>query len=148
MADSGPTERREQRAHPRFKVEGATVTLIKPGLMAKLGLGGKTEPLVNLSRSGVLVLSRKALAVGAWLRLRIEIPKWGDVIACDGEVRWCAESARDEKRYYAGLHLAGVEADDLRRIEEMRKLSTSAEYRAMAGVRKEGSSGKLPRTRL
>ena len=145
MAESGPTERQEQRAHPRFKLEGAIVTLAKPGFLSKLGLGLKKVPLVNLSQGGVLVLSKKALTVGAWLKLSIEIPKWKDVIACDGEVRWCAESARDAK-FYAGLHFAGLDPADGRRIEEMRKLATSAEYRAMAATRKDGgSSRKLPK---
>ena len=145
MAESGPpTERRDQRAHPRFKLEGAIVTMVKPGFLAKLGLGHKKAPVVNLSQGGVLVLLKKELPVGAWLKLRIEIPKWSDVIACDGEVRWCAESARDAK-FYAGLHFAGLDPEDARRIEEMRKLTTSAEYRAMAATRKDGSSRKLPR---
>jgi len=89
------------------------------------------------------VLLKKALPVGAWLKLRIEIPKWKDVIACDGEVRWCAEGAR-ELKFYAGLHFAGLDPADGRRIEEMRKLATSAEYRAKAAAR-DGSSRKLPR---
>ncbi|HEX7897649.1 MAG TPA: PilZ domain-containing protein [Planctomycetota bacterium] len=140
-------ERQEQRAHPRFKVDGATVSLAKPGFLATLGVGVKKEAVVNLSQGGLLVKSRKLLPVGARLLLKIEIPKWQDLIACEGEVRWCAESARDAKSFYAGLRFAGLNPGDARRIEQMRELSRSAEYRAKSAARKDGSSGRLPPTR-
>src|SRR5687767_6355371 len=96
-------ERREQRAHPRFETEGGTVDVDL-----------RKEALVNLSQGGLLLLSRRLLPEGTRLRLRIELPKWKDLIACDGVVRWSAQSARDEDRFYAGLRFAEMDPLDVR----------------------------------
>lgn len=150
MGDAGPVSpegqgRQEQRGRPRFKVEGALAALGKPGMLSSLGLGLKREDVVNLSQSGVLVVGRAKLEPGARVRVRLDVPKWSERIECDGEVRWCAQSARREKEFYVGVRFLGLSAADERRIGQMRELSGSAEYRAKAAARKEASSSKLPR---
>ncbi len=150
MAETGPAgassdaaERREQRAHARFKVDGGLLALGKPGLLTNIGFGFRQEILVNLSEGGVLALVGKRLKEGSLLRLRVEIPKWKDVIACEGEVRWCAQSARADTHFYVGFAFRGLAPGDAKRIAQMRELSGSVEYRVKAAARKEASSVRL-----
>jgi len=150
MGDAGPVSpegqaRQEQRGRPRFRLEGALVALGKPGMLASLGLGLKKEEVVNLSQSGVLVVGRAKFEAGAKVRLRLDVPKWKDRIECDGVVRWCAQSARNDKEFYIGLRFVGLPAADEKRIGQMHELSKSVEYRAKATARREASSCKMPR---
>lgn len=147
-AGQAPAGRPEQRSAPRFRVDGAIVSLAKPGMLASLGLGLKTETLVNLSPGGVLVRASKSLVVGSRVRVRIEVPKWKDVIACDAEVRWCAQSARVDLHFYAGLAFRGLPDLDAKRIAQMHELLKSVEYRAKAGARKEASSANLQKPKF
>ena len=138
-----PVERQEHREHPRFKVEGATAILGKQGLLAGIGLGVKKDIVVNLSQGGVLVLAPKRFEPGLRLPLRIEIPKWKDLIQAEAVVCWCAQSARTETHFYAGLRFAGLNPLDAKRIAQMYELINSVEYRAKSAVRKDSSSGRF-----
>ena len=137
--------RQEQRGRPRFKVEGALAAVGKPGMLTNLGLGLRKEEVVNVSQSGVLVVGRAKLEVGTKVRLRFDVPKWNDRLSCDAEVRWCAQSARNDKEFYMGLRFVGLAAADEKRIGQMQELSQSVEYRAKASARKEASSSKMPK---
>jgi hypothetical protein len=141
----GSPVRREQRGRPRFKVEGALVALGKPGMLTSLGLGLKKHVLVNLSQGGALVMGRLRVEPGTKLRCRLEIPKWKDLIEGDVEVRWCAQSARNDAEFYLGVRFLALTVADAQRIEKMHELTKSVEYRAKAAARKEASSPKLPK---
>src|SRR5215831_17000917 len=90
----------DKREHPRFKVEGATASVGKPGFLANLGLGLKKHPVINLSQGGAMIRVGKRLPVESRQELRIEIPKCNEVIETVGEVRWCLASAKQETDIY------------------------------------------------
>jgi len=77
----------EKREHPRFRVEGATTVLGEPGLLTSLGLGLIRHPIINLSQGGAMVRVARRLPVDSHHPLRIEIPKFNEVIVTLGEVR-------------------------------------------------------------
>jgi hypothetical protein len=136
-------ERREQRQHPRFKVDGASVVLGKEGLFASLGLGRRTDPVVNISQGGVLVRTSKLLAVKTRLPLRIEIPKFKEVIECEGEVRWSGQSAKSDSEFYAGFCFVRIDPAQQKKIALMQEMLASNEYRAKSQARRDASSGHL-----
>jgi hypothetical protein len=145
-SDSATTpnpERREQRQHPRFRVEGATAALGKEGFLASLGLGPRKDAVVNISQGGVLVRTSKAISVGTRLALRIEVEKFREVITCEGEVRWCGQSAKSDSEFYAGFCFVRIDPAQQKKIAHMQELLASVEYRAKSQARKDASSGHL-----
>jgi hypothetical protein len=146
-ASSGALARPEQRMHPRFKVEGATAILGKGRLLLSLGLGPRKSAVVNLSQGGVLVKSTKSFPVETRLRVRIEIPKPEDVLECDGEVRWCAQSAKNDACFYVGIRFERLDPLLEKKIGQMREWFTSVEFRAKASARKEASSSLMKAVR-
>jgi len=130
----------DKREHPRFKVEGATSSVGKPGFLASLGLGPIRHAVVNLSQGGVMIRLGKRLPVESRHELRLEIPKCKEVIEVVGEIRWCLASAKNEREIYAGVRFVELPAAERRKITGMYELFTSAEYKAKAGVRKDASS--------
>ncbi|HLF92917.1 MAG TPA: PilZ domain-containing protein [Planctomycetota bacterium] len=140
---SATPQRPERREHPRFKLEGATAVLGKAGFLSKLGLSQRKDAVVNLSQGGVLVLVGKPLPVGTRLPIRIEIANPADVVEGEAVVRWCAQSARNDAHFYAGLSFEGLDPLARKKIAKMHEWFTSSEYRAKASARKDASSGKL-----
>ena len=136
----------DKRAHPRFKVEG-TASVGKGGLLDGL-LGPKKHPVINLSQGGAMIRLNKKLTVESRHDLRIEIPKYREVIECTGEIRWCLESAKNAKDIYVGVQFVDLSAADLRKITGMYELFHSQEYKAMAAVRKDMSSIRLKAPKL
>ena len=132
----------EKRQHPRFKIEGATAVLGKEGMLAGLGMGNRLRKLVNLSQGGAMIQTIKRLVVGSRHPVRIEIPKYKEVIEAEGEVKWCLESAKAKNDFYVGISFADLAESDRKKIARMQDLFTSADYRAQNAVR-EASSGNL-----
>ena len=130
----------DKREHPRFKVEGTTASVGKPGILASLGLGPIRHQVVNLSQGGAMIRVGKRLPVESRHELRIEIPKCQEVIATVGEIRWCLASAKVESDIYVGVRFVDLPAAERRKLAGMYELFTSAEYKAKAGVRKDASS--------
>jgi len=133
----------EKREHPRFKVEDATAILGKEGLLAGLGLPFGKRRVYNLSQGGAMIHAGKALSVGSRHPIKIEIPKFKEVIQGEVEVRWCAESAKKEKDFIVGVMFVQLSPKERRKISGMQDLLTSAEYRAKAAARKEASSAQI-----
>jgi hypothetical protein len=130
----------DKREHPRFKVEGAVATLGKPGFLASLGLGSSHSPVVNLSKGGAMIQVHKLLPAESVHPLRIEIPKYNEVIETQAEIRWGGQSARKEKLFFVGVAFKGMSSLDLKKIGHLYEVLSSAEYRAMSAVRKDASS--------
>jgi hypothetical protein len=138
----------DKREHPRFKVEGTTTSVGKPGILASLGLGPIRHQVLNLSQGGAMIRLGKRLPVESRHELRIEIPKCKEVIAAVGEIRWCLASAKNERDIYVGVRFVDLPSAERRKLAGMYELFTSAEYRAKATVRKDASSVhnfKVPR---
>ena len=113
-----------------------------------LGLGPIRHQVVNLSQGGAMIRLGTRLPVESRHELRIEIPKCKEVIATDGEIRWCLASAKKESDIYVGVRFVDLPAAERRKLAGMYELFTSAEYRAKAAVRKDASSVhnlKVPR---
>lgn len=139
---SAAVARPEHREHPRFKVEGAKLEVGKPGFLALLGLG-RPPRLVNLSRGGIMFCARKRLEVGSRVPIRIEVEKYRETIESQGEIRWCAQSAKTPSDIYLGVAFVGIDAAERKKIAHMEELFTSAEYRARSNAIKEISSAFL-----
>jgi len=90
----------------------------------------------------------KRLPVESQHELRIEVPKYREVIEGTGEIRWCLESAKNAKDIYVGVMFVDLAATEIRKITRMYELFTSAEYKAMAAVRKDASSVRLKAPKL
>jgi hypothetical protein len=104
MAQGSPeSASRDKREHPRFKVEGATTVVGKPGFLASLGIGPIRHSVVNLSQGGAMVRVGKSFPIGSLHELQIVIPKANEVIETVGEIRWCAQSARKDSDFYVGF---------------------------------------------
>ena len=100
-----PTDKRE---HPRFEIEGTTSSLGKPGILTSLGFGPIRHSVINLSQGGLMVRVGRRFDVASRHELRIEIPKLNEVIETLGEVRWCAQSARNDSDYYVGIRFVDL----------------------------------------
>jgi hypothetical protein len=133
----------DKRQFPRFKVEGTTTSIGKPGLLASLGLGPIKFPVVNLSQGGAMVRVSKRLPMDSRHELRIEIPRYKEVIETVGEIRWCGESAKKETDIYIGLRFVDLSAAEQRKLAGIYELFTSAEVKAKSPTRKDASSTSL-----
>ena len=131
----------DKRAHPRFKVEGATAVVGKAGFLGGL-LGAKKNQVHNLSQGGAMIRITKRLPVGSKHDLRIEIPRYKEVFKAVGEIRWCLESPTNSD-IYAGVRFVDLDAADERKIAGMYQLFNSVEYKAMSSARQEASSIRL-----
>jgi hypothetical protein len=109
MVDTRPEPApKDKREHPRFKVEGATTSVGKPGFLASLGIGPIRHSVVNLSQGGAMVRVGKSLPIGSRHELQIEIPRSNEVIETVGEIRWCAQSARKDSDFYVGFRFVDL----------------------------------------
>ena len=138
----------DKRQYPRFKIEGTTTSLGKPGFLASLGLGRIQHAVVNLSQGGAMVKYTKRLPVDSQHELRIEIPKYKEVIDAVGVIRWCAQSAKKESDIYLGIQFVELPAPERRKLISMYELFSSTEYKAKAAARKDASAVflKAPRS--
>jgi len=115
----------DKREHPRFKVEGTTTVLGKPGFLASLGFGPIKHPVVNISQGGAMVRVGKQFLVDSLHELRIEIPKYQEVLETVGEVRWCAQSAKNASDFYVGIRFVDLPAADQEKIAGLYSKSAS-----------------------
>ena len=130
--------RAELRRHPRFKTDEATAQIGLKGLLTSLGIGRRStaRTAVNLSEGGILVLTDTKLKAGSRVQIKIEVEKYKDVIECEGEVRWCYQSARDASDFYAGIQFSNLSPTQTALIGKMRSWFTSPEYRAKSATKK------------
>jgi len=147
-AQKAPSERaipsaapNEKRSHPRFKVESAVAVVGKAGLLGGL-LGPKKHHVVNLSQGGAMIQINKKLPIDSKHDLRIEVPKYKEVIEAVGEVRWCLESAKN-KDIYMGVRFVDLAPSERRKLAGMQELFSSVEFKAMSAARKDASSIRL-----
>jgi hypothetical protein len=139
----------EKREFPRFRVQGATASIGKAaGLLANLGLGLRKHEVINLSQGGAMIRPGKRLPVKSRHELRIEIPKYREVIEALGEIRWCLASAKSDTDIYVGVMFVDLPAAEVRKITRIYELFTSTEYKAMAAVRKDASSVRIKAPKL
>jgi hypothetical protein len=153
-APSPPNERAipgtpgDKREHPRFIVEGTTTVLGKPGFLASLGFGPIRHPVINLSQGGAMVRVGRQFSVESRHEVRIEIPKCQEVVETVGEIRWCAQSAKNDSDYYVGIRFVDLPAAEQQKLAGMCALFTSGDYKARSSPRKDVSSVNLKPPRV
>ena len=119
--------RQELRKYFRFRIEDASVDLHIKGFFTSFGLGkvNKGRAAINLSEGGAMLLVRETIPVDTKVTVRIEMEKYEDFIETPGIVRWCEQSARSDKDFYAGIEFTGLSDADLKKISKMREWFTS-----------------------
>jgi Tfp pilus assembly protein PilZ len=130
--------RQDLRKYLRFKIDDASAGLYVKGFLTSIGLGraNKARAAINLSEGGVMLLTRERIAIGTKVTIRIEMEKFSDVIETTGLVRWCEQSAKSNKDYYAGIQFDKLEESDLKKISQMREWFTSPEYKTRTATRR------------
>jgi Tfp pilus assembly protein PilZ len=135
---SSSRNRADLRRSPRFKTDEAEARIYVKGFLASLGIGRKNAArgAVNLSEGGILVMTDTKLKAGSRVQVRLEFEKYKDVIECEGEVRWCYQSARDAADFYAGIEFRDLPPAQTALIGKMRSWYTSPEYRQKSATKK------------
>jgi PilZ domain-containing protein len=130
--------RQELRRYLRFRIEDASAELIIKGFFTSFGLGrvNKGRAAINLSEGGVMLLVRETIPVDTKVTVRIDMEKYEDVIEASGVVKWCEQSARSDKDFYAGIEFTGLGDADLKKIAKMREWFTSPEFKTRTATRR------------
>ena len=132
-----PCAREERRKYPRFALDEVTAMVTLGGFLRVLGLGkGKNvSPVIELSEGGVRLVTQARIVPKTRIHLKIEIPKYRDVIECAGEVRWSLPSAKKTGEFYTAAMFVGLPPPDAKKIAVMRSYFTSPEYKAAYAAR-------------
>ncbi|MGB9863509.1 MAG: PilZ domain-containing protein [Candidatus Saccharicenans sp.] len=94
----------EKRLSVRFKIPGATVCYRKKRwLFQKKGFDEEFCPLLDLSRGGMKIATRKKLKPGHKLKLQLSIPGERAPLILLGRVRWSASHENEVFKYQAGI---------------------------------------------
>jgi hypothetical protein len=117
----------DKREHPRFRVEGTTTVMGKPGFLASLGFGPIKHPVVNISQGGAMVRVSKEFPVDSVHELRIEIPKYQEVVETVGEIRWCAQSARNASDFFVGIRFIDLPTADQQKLAGLYERTSSTD---------------------
>ncbi len=101
---------------------------------------------VDLSEGGVQLRTTERLRPGLRVRILLRMDKIRDEIRGGGEVRWCFQSGKNKKHFYAGIMFRDLEADQAVKISTMRKCFATTLYKSIreSTVKRKGS-GPLPR---
>ena len=123
----------ERRRHHRFDINDTSLTLYRHGLLTLIGVGkeNKAKVAVNLAEGGLQVIIRERLAVGAKVKVRLEIEKFRDAIETTGVVRWCYQNSKKKDDFHAGIQFEDLNPAEGRKIASMREWFTSPAFRAM-----------------
>jgi hypothetical protein len=130
--------RQELRRHLRFRIDDASAKLYVKGFLTSIGLGrvNKARAAINLSEGGTLLLAYEKVPIGTKVVVRIEMERFEDVIDVEGIVRWCQQSGRSDKDWYAGIEFKGLTSGDAKKIVSMREWFTSPEYKTRTATRR------------
>jgi Tfp pilus assembly protein PilZ len=130
--------RQELRRHLRFRIDDASANLYIKGFLTSIGLGrvNKARAAINLSEGGTLLMAYEKVPIGTKVIVRIEMERFEDVIDVDGVVRWCQQSGRSDKDWYAGIEFMSLTTGDAKKIVSMREWFTSPEYKTRTATRR------------
>ena len=129
---AGAPKQDNRRQHPRFQVDGTSVSLYREGLLAALGLGkgNKGRSALDISESGARVLTTERLLPRTKVRLRIQIERYNDAIEVEGEVCWCRENLK-KREFQAGIRFSDPDATLRRKLALMHEWFSSPQYKAI-----------------
>ena len=73
--------------------------------------GSIARALVDISRRGAQVSSKKRMSPGDRVKLKIMIPRFGDMLKLGATVRWCAQDkhAATQLRFFIGLSFDDID---------------------------------------
>jgi Tfp pilus assembly protein PilZ len=137
--------RQELRKHFRFRIDDASAKMYIKGFLTSIGLGkvNKARAAINLSEGGTLLVAHEKIPAGTKVVVRIEMASFEDVIEVEGVVRWCEQSGRSEKDYYAGIEFRGLTPADGKKIASMREWFTSPEYKTRTATRRRAKGPEI-----
>lgn len=97
----------EKRACPRFSIPGAMVSYGKIKMFGRRSDWLERSCLVvDLSRGGIRFLTRRSPSLESKLFVELSWPDEKDTLSLLGTVRWMAEHAGDQFRYYVGVQFS------------------------------------------
>lgn len=96
----------------RVKVDATDVVVTPNGLLAGLMGSNIGRSVIDLSTTGARISTKEALEPGQKVRLKVRVPRVGDIVTVKGEVRWCVADpyASKKDRYFAGIRFTDVDA--------------------------------------
>jgi PilZ domain-containing protein len=144
--DPQPPSRQDLRKYLRFRIDDASAKMYIKGFLTSFGLGkvNKARAAINLSEGGAMLLAHELIPIGTNVTVRIEMEKYEDFIETTGVVRWCEQSAKTDKEYYAGIQFTGLGPAESKKIAQMREWFTSPEYKTRTATRRRAKASEAP----
>lgn len=104
-----PVNRRIAR---RVRVDATEITVTPNGLLAGMFGSNIGRSVIDLSSTGARISTKESLQIGQPVRLKVRIPRVGDIVSAKGVVRWCVVDpyASKKDRYFAGIKFTEVDA--------------------------------------
>ena len=142
-------QRQDLRKCLRFRVDDASATMYLQGFFTSIGLGrvNKARAAINLSEGGTLLLVRDRIEPKTKVLIRIEMERFEDVIEVEGVVKWCGQSGKSDKDYYAGIEFRNLTPADSKKIANMREWFISPEYKTRSATRRRTKGPEIETNR-
>lgn len=139
MTDASPAGA-ERRKAERFPPAGWLAQVTLPRTFMGLG-GGQTikAPLLDLSEAGARIMLSQEVQKGQQVRLRIEDPKFKDVVEWMGRVAWVNPPPPVATTWIVGVEFVELPREHQLKIGGWRRYYTSEEHRRSL---EEGASTK------
>jgi hypothetical protein len=120
----------ERRKLDRFPPQGWIAKVSLPRTFMGFGGGDALSvPLLDLSETGARVLFPKAIDKGAQIRVRIEDPKFKEVVEWTARVVWVNPPPPIATTWVVGVEFVELSRDLKLRIQGWRSFYTSEEYK-------------------
>jgi Tfp pilus assembly protein PilZ len=138
----GSKKSNERRRYERFEVDECQATMYRQGILTLFGVGkgNLARAALDLSEGGVRFQIHERIPIGTKVRMIIQMEKYKDQIEASGEVRWCYQSAKHSKDFYAGVEFEELDPSQKRKIAQMREWFTSPQYRAVRETARKKSA--------
>lgn len=132
----------DRRRYARFEVDECQATMFREGLLTIFGVGkgNLARAALDLSEGGVRLQIHERIPIGTKVRMIIQMEKYKDQIEASGVVRWCYQSAKHSKDFYAGVEFEELDPAQKRKISLMREWFTSPQYRAVRETARKRSA--------
>ena len=144
--DSTPPDNKkasERRRHLRSEIEECQATLYREGILSVFGVGkgNRARAALDLSEGGCRFLITERIPIGTKVRMIIQMDKYKDQIEASGEIRWCYQSVKNSKDFYAGVQFDDLDPAQARKIVLMKEWFTSPQYRAVRSTKRKENEG-------
>jgi hypothetical protein len=97
-------KRPERRAHKRFNVPGATVSIkLEKFFFSRRRYVEEYYPVIEISRSGIRFVGQRLLSTASKVSLKIAIPDQNSPLVLKGRIRWSSSSPMARYKYQFGV---------------------------------------------